>query len=307
MPVKRGSQHRLLAIKETVYGTTPATPTMLEILLTRLRVNKQMGVTRSGTIRQHPFVDRMLPGRKTQDLEIGMELQTNNMDLLFEMLAAKTFSTDVLKMGDGLTSMTLESQAQVGAGLFDHFLGAFVNRMEISFSANEDAAIAVTIGFGALSSELDATATLATAVTEAVDVDPLVFFDSVVNIAGVARPVTALTIRAERTVEPLWVGGSYLPRENVPGDFTLSGSLTIPYEDAVESARLEGFVDADLEVVCLSASGDTGITFAVPKLKYMSMGKEVAGRGARYQEIDYEAYYDRTEQTVLVITRDNTV
>lgn len=305
MPVKRGSQHRLVAILEATYGTTPATPVMSEIVLTRLRINKQMGVVRSAQIRQHPFVDRMLPGRKTQDLEIGAELQVGNLDLLFQMLAGAAFATDTLKMADALKGATLESQSQVGAGLFDQFVGAFVNRAEFTFSATEDAAIGVTFGLGALTSELDAPTTIATSVTAAADVDPLVFMDTVITIGGVARPVSAMTIRAERAVDPLWVGGSYVPREQVPGDFTVSGSLTIPFEDNVESTRLEGFTSAAIVVPCLSQSGTTGVTLTLHKVNYMSMGKEVAGRGARVQEIDWEAVYSPADLTVMTITRDN--
>jgi hypothetical protein len=226
MPVKRGSQHRLVAIREVTYGTTPATPVGVEIPLTRLRVNKQMGVVRSAQIRQHPFVDRMLPGRKTQDLEIGAELQVENLDILIELLCGAAFATNSVKMVDALKGMTLESQAQVGAGLFDQFIGAFVNRGELTFNASEDAAIGVTFGLGALLSELDAPATIFTSVTNAADRNPLIFMDTIITIAGVARPVSAMTIRAQRAVDPLWVGGSYQPREQVPGEVTLTGSPT---------------------------------------------------------------------------------
>jgi hypothetical protein len=36
------------------------------------------------------------------------------------------------------------------------------------------------------------------------------------------------------------------------------------------------------------------------------MGKEVAGRVARTQEIDWEAVYSPADLTVMTITRDNT-
>lgn len=307
MPVKRGSQHRLVAIKEVTYGTTPATPVMQEIVITRFRVNKSMGTTRSAQIRQHPFVDRMLPGRRTQDMEIGAELQLTNHDLLFEMLAGQAFSANVLKMADALIGMTLESQAQVGAGLFDLFTGVFVNRAEITFSAAEDAPIGITFGLGALTSELDGATTIASSVTAAADINPFVFQEAEITIGGVERPVSAMTVRAERTVDPLWVGGSYFPREQVPGDFTVTGSLTVPYEDDVESGRLEGFTDAPVVILCNTLGGvATSLTITLHKTKYLSMSKEVAGRGMRTQEIDYEAYYSPADATVMTITRDVT-
>lgn len=300
MGVKRGSQHRLGIVLETTYGTTPATPALVELPIVRVRKNKSMGAIRSGQIRSHPFLDRMLPGARTQDLEVGAELQPKNHDILLQMLAGQPWAANVLKVTDALLGATIESKNGPAPVLYDQFTGAFVNRFEITISAEEDAPVGVTFGFGALTSELDSTTSLATTTPAAIDVDPFTYIQGATELNGVTRPVTSITFRAERTVDPLRVIGSADARENVPGDFVVTGSITTPFEDGVESGILEAFTTVPIHV----RVGSTAfLDFLIPAVKYMSLGRSVEGRGALMQEIEFEAIYDSVSGTVLVITR----
>lgn len=300
MAVKRGSQHRLGIILEAVYGTTPATPALTEVPITRLRKNVAMGAIRSGQIRAHPFLDRIIPGAKTQDLEIGAELQAGNFDIFLQLLAGQAWSANVLKMADALLGATLESRMSGGTVLYDQFTGAFVNRIEFSISAEDDAPVGITIGMAALTSELDATVSLATTTPASADTDPFTYIDGLTEIDGVPRPVTSITFRAERTVDPLRVIGSSQAREMVPGDFTLSGSLVVPLEDAVDSTILESFESVPIHV---RLGSTVYVDFLIHLAKYLSLGRSVEGRGALMQEIEFEAHYDATAQTVMTITR----
>lgn len=302
--VKRGSQHVLVAILETLYGTTPATPAMTDVPIVRVRKNKSMGSIRSGQIRSHPFTDRLLPGAITQDLEIGTELQYGNHDFLLQMLAGEAWAADVLKMGDALLGATIESQMKGStAAQYDQFVGAFVNRAEFSISAEEDAPIGVTYGLGALTSELDSATSLATTTPASAVVDPFVYINGLTEIDTVVRPVTSITFRAERAVNPLRVIGSANAREQVPGDFTLTGSLTIPLEDAIESARLEAFISVPIHVRVGNPGLAVYIDFLMHQAKYTTMGRSVEGRGALMQEIEFECQYDGTAGTVMTISR----
>lgn len=303
MAVKRGSQHRLGIILEAVYGTTPATPALVEVPITRLRKNVSMGAIRSAQIRSHPFLDRMLPGSKTQDLEIGAELQYGNYDIFLQMLAGQAWAANILKMGDALLGATLESRMSGGTALYDQFVGAFVNRIEFSVSAEDDAPVGITIGMAALTSELDSTTTLATTTPAAADVDPFVYTQGLTEINTVSRPVTSITFRAERAVDPLRVIGSAQAREMVPGDFTLTGSLTVPLEDAIDSAILESFASVPIHLRLNQPGGLIYIDFLIHLAKYLSLGRSIEGRGALMQEIEFEAIYSTAQSTVMTITR----
>jgi len=303
MAVKRGSQHRAVGILEASYGVTPATPAMKELLLTRLRPGKGIGAIRSGQIRTHPFTDKMMRGRGTQDLEFGGELQHANYDDFLQMLAGQAWASNVLKIGDGLVGMTVESQSGGSPALFDQYTGYYINRCEVSISATEDAPIGVTFGGSAQTSELDATTTLATSVVPAAEKLPFVYGDGSVSIGGTSRAVTACTFRVERTVDPIRVIGSYSDYEQVPGDVVITGTLTIPYENATDSARLEGFTDAAIVLRTANVGGAVYLDWALHNAKYVSMSRPVDGRGARMQDIEFEAYYNTAQATGLTITR----
>lgn len=303
MPVKRGSQHRLGLVLETIYATTPATPALKEIPIVRLRKNKSMGAIRSAQIRSHPFIDRMLPGRKTQDLEVQVEMQHGNYDDMLQMLAGQAWATNILKLGDGLIGASMESRMSGGTALHDQFVGAFVNRAEFSMSADEEAPVTATFGFGALTSELDSTTSLATTTPAAADKTPFVYTDGLVEINSVNRPVTSISFRCERAVEPLRVIGSANDREMVPGDFTLTGSLTAPIEDGIESAQLESFATVPIHLRMNEPGGTVYVDFLIHNVKLTTVGRSVEGRGALMQEFEFEAFYNLAQATIMTITR----
>lgn len=300
MPIKRGSQHRLVTIPEVSFGVTPATPVMKEVPITRLRKGKAMGSMRSGQLRQHPFVSNLMPGMNTQDVEIGTELQPGNHDAFLEALLGGTWTANVLKAADSLKSSVLESQH---APLYDLFNGWVITRGEFAFNANDDTPIAVTYAGMAIASDYDAAATVATSVTAATDVYPFVWADASVEVNDVATPISSITFRLERTVDAFRVLNSRTPREYVPGDVVLTGSFTVPYEDNVQSTALEAFEDAKIEILAESYNASKSFTFLIPRTKRINMNKPVEGRGALVMDFDFEAYYDPTTQTILQITR----
>lgn len=302
MPAGRGSRHKLQLIKEVTFGTTPATPAMIEIPVTSYTPNIDVGVIRSNQIRSHPFVDRLLHGVDTFDHEMGVELQDDNFDVLFELLCGDTWATNALKAKDVLSSCTLES-AHADLTLFDQYVGTFIRRCEISCQAAEDAAVTATFGLMSKSGTLDAATTLANSQVAATDVDPFVFADATVTINAVSRPVTAVSMVMERSVDPLRVLGTRAPREYIPSDFTLTGQITIPLEDNVESGRLVGFSNAPLVVKVGDAGQTNWRQFSIPKVKYKKMGRPINNRGVILQTIDWEAHRDSVTDTVVNITR----
>lgn len=300
MSAARGSKHVLRMIKEVTYGTTPATPTMFEIPFNTFNKDVAVGMIRSGQIRAHPFVDRLIKGPETNDLTLNTELQDDTHDLLLEGLCGAAFASNVVKVTDALVGSTFESE-HLAPHLFDTFTGACINRGEFVFSAQPDSVIQANYGLMCQAGQLDQTATIATASTAPPDSDPFVFTEATVTIGGSARPVTALTFTLQRTINPLWVLGSVIPREYVPSDVTLTGQITIPLEDATESARLKGFTAAALVAAC--TKGADSRTFTMPKINYAKMGRQIQNRGVILQAIDFEAKFDSASNTVMSIGR----
>lgn len=300
MTVARGSKHILKMIKEATFGTTPATPTMLEIPITSLSTDVAVGMIRSGQIRNHPFVDRLIQSLNTYDLEFGIELQDDTHDLILELLFGAAWATNSLKLTDALVGASAEI-GYTDLAKFDQFTGVCIRRGEFTFNAAEDSAVTASFGAMAKDGTLDAAATLATATTAAPDSDPFVFSEAVVSIGGTEKVVTAASITVERTVDRLLKLGSTTPHEYIPSDVVVTGSITIPLEDAAESTRLTGFTDGELEIAC--TKGSASRTFTVHSMNYARMGRRIQGRGAILQEIQWEAKYSSADATVMTIAR----
>lgn len=302
MPANRGSTSKFVAIKEATYGTTPATPVMIELPLVSFTPNSSTTVMTSAQLRSHPFVDKLSKGNFVHEISMAWELQDANHDMLLETVFGGAITAKALKFADVLKGITFEEQVGGGSSLFNQFSGLYLNRLEITASAGDTTPVAVTASGNARVGTLDAAATLATSVTAAANNDPFVFQDASLTLSGDEIPVTSGNIVFERTVDPLNIWNLRTPREYVPSNVACSGSITIPYDDDSISSVVAGFTDAPLLFSFGNVGGTTFRKFAVPKTKFISLGRPVDGRGVRLQTVNWQAIYDSSSQTVATMT-----
>lgn len=300
MAIQRGSLETLTQIPEVTFGTTPATPTMVEILKTGFTPKSAQTVLRSAQIRSHPYVDRMLYGRYVHDLQLDIEMQDGSHDPLYQVMFGSTITSKSMAFADALKSMTLEDNHN--ATYFNQFTGAFFTKMSVSASASDTTPVKVQFTGQAKAGTLDANATLATSVTAATPVDPFIFADATLKIATVSTAVMAGNFDLTRVVDPLMLWGSRVPREFIPGDVTCTGKITVPYDDATQSTIVTAFSDAALAW----KFGNVGITtfrqFAMPKAKLIDISRPITTRAGLMQDIDFECYYDTGTTTICTLT-----
>jgi hypothetical protein len=308
MAVTRGSTAQITAIAEATPGTTPPTPAMVEMPVVSFTPNTSNTIIGSDAIRGHPFRDQISAGRLVHEIGLEVELAGATHDLLLETFLGGAITAKSLKFLDELKSMTVEEK--VKAGVFNQWTYVYLNSMSIGANADDTAPVKMTFAGGARAGTLDAAATLATSVTPAPNTQPFTFIGATVTIAGNATPVGSGTLNFERTVDPLMLLGSALPREYVPGEATLTGTLTIPYDDAgnglgaTHSAILTNFTDA-AQVWNFGNTGNTVFRkFTIPKTNYSSLGRALNSRGMRMQEINFEAKYDSATSTVATLTTE---
>ncbi len=304
MSAHRGSQQTLLAIAEVTSGVTPATPTMKEIPIVNFSRRSAKGVLRSEQIRAHPFVDKMLEGLNTHEIGVDWELQPEVHDFLLETIFGAAITTKALPFVDALKTLSTESRSGGTSGLFDHFLGTYLNRLSVTASAADNAPVRCSASGMALTGTLDDAATIATAVTAAANPDPYTFADASLTVLTVATPVVSGNFALERAVDPLNVWGQRTAREHVPGAVTATGTVTVPYDDGAQSATFEGFIDAPLVFTFAAQGGATFRKFTFPKTKFVSFGRQINDRGVVLQEINWEAYRDATSGTVVTMTTE---
>lgn len=309
MPVNRGSTSKITAIKEVTAGTTPSTPTMIELPVTSWTPTHSNTIIRSDQIRAHPFVDKMLAGRLVHEFGLEFELAGAVHDMLFETMFGGAISSKSLAFADALKSLTIEETVKASA-IYNQFTYGCFSSMSITASAGDTTPVKVSMSGMAKTGTLDASSTIASSVTAATNTDPYIFVGATITIAGNATPVASGTLNFERAIDPLMLLGARLPREYVPGAVTVTGTMTVPYDDtsygsgATQSALLTGFTDAAQVWKFSNEAGTAFRQFTLPKTKYASLGRQLTDRGMRMQEINFEAYYDSSSTTVCTMTTE---
>lgn len=299
----RGSKHVLGVIAETTYGTFPATPALLNMPINTFNPTPSIDILKSAQIRAHPFVDQIAQGSFGWDFTLDFELQDANHDILFQSMFASTIAAKTMKVLDGYSGISFESQ-HTDVSLYDQFSGGIFSKLDVSVGSSDKAPVKVSMTGMAKTGALDSATSVATSVTQPTNVVPFVWADSTLNIGAVVRPVTAFSFSLSRKIDPLYLLGARIFDQPIPSDVTLTGSVTIPLEDALESARFVGFADADLKLKCASTDGTKFRQFESTLVKYTKLGRQVKDRGVILQEISWEARYDSTLQTVLTMTTE---
>lgn len=302
MAIIRGSTHLLQAIKEVTFGTTPATPALTEIPMTTLGKKSTQTELKSAQIRSHPYVDRIMYGQFVHDITLDVEAQSVSNDILFETMFGGTITTKSLAFADVIKSLTVESAAGGGSSKFDQFTGTFFNKLSVSAAASDTAPVKASFAGMAKAGTLDAASTLAGSQVAATFVDPFIFADATLTVAGSATAVVAGSFDINRQVDPLMLWASRVPREYIPGAVTCTGKITVPYDDGTQSGIVTAFSDAALVWTFNNLGATVFRKFTMPKTKLLAVGRTINTRGGIMQEIDFEAYYDSGTTTVCTMT-----
>lgn len=305
MPAQRGSTSQVTAIKEVTNGTTPATPVMIELPVVSFTPTHTTNVLRSAQIRAHPFTDQLINGRLVHEFGMEIELAGATHDMLLETFLGGAITSKALKFLDVLKSLTIEEK--VAAGDFNQFTYGCFPSMVFACSANDTAPVKVTFTGQARVGTLDAASTLATSVTPAPGTTPFIFAGAGITVGGNTTPIASGTLTFNRQIDPLMLLGSRLPREFVPGACTLTGSMTVPYDDtgfgsgSTMSTLVSGFTNAAQVWKFADETATTFRQFTIPKTKFLSLGRALSDRGMRMQEINFEAIYDSSSATVATL------
>lgn len=302
MAIIRGSTHLLQAIKEVTFGTTPATPALTELPLTNLQKKSAQTEIKSAQIRSHPYVDRIMYGQFVHSIQLDVEAQAATHDMLFETMFGGTISAKSLAFADVLKSLSMESSAGGGSSKFDQFTGAFFNKVSVSAAASDTLPVKVSFTGMAKAGTLDASSTLASTQVAATFVDPFIFADATLTAAAVSTAVVSGNFDISRQVDPLMLWASRVPREYVPAAVTITGSITVPYDDATQSTIVTAFSDAALVWTFNNNGATTFRKFTMPKTKLLDITRTINVRGGIMQQISFEAYYDSGSLTACTMT-----
>lgn len=293
------SRQSLYYVVEVTPGTTPSTPTLIEIPIAGVpTLAVQKDNFRSNRINAKRQTSTIRHGVRRAAGDIPIELAYGDFDTLFESLMHSSWSTDVLKIGTTQKYMTIERRF-TDISEFQPFTGCLIN--SFSMQARPNGMITGTFGVIGLGGMTEASATVANASTAATGNEPFDGFSGTITEGGSAANITALDLSINNNAAlPYTIGTDTSPRVN-SGTAQVTGTVTAFFETEALVNKFLSETESSLEVEFEGITGGD-LKFTLPALKYTGATITDADEGLLV-EMPFEAYYDSSAATSLTITR----
>lgn len=305
MPFSQGSRTRLSFIPEVTFGTTPAGNfTELPFTTHSLNLSKERVTGNDIQSDRMPRVDRH--GNRTASGDIVVDLRNGNYDSLLESLMFNAWSTDELKVGTTLKSLSIEDylsdidQAKL-------FTGMVVSQASFSMQPNQ----MVTTTFSMIGKDMSLSVSEKT-ITAATVNQPFDAYSGdfrIGNAGGALSALTAVTsldFTINNNVNPTFVIGESTTPQLEFGRCEVEGTITAYIEDATLINRFLNETETAFDVSVNDPSGLNEYKFFFPKVKINSADTPVENPQSRLVTLSFVALYDDEaggEASNIVITR----
>lgn len=305
MPFSQGSRSGLSYVAETVFGTTPGTPALVQLPFTTHSLDLTKDRVTGNDIQpdRMPRVDRH--GNRTMSGDIVADLRKGDYDPFFESAFMNTFSTNVLKIGTTSKSFSIEDAA-TDITQFRLFTGATVSSMAVSIRPNQ----MVTGTFSMIGKNMSISGTSVDAIKTASSTNqPFDAYSGTLRIADAggsltsAAIVTGFDFTLNNALAPTFVVGSNTTPQLEYGMATVEGTITAYFEDATLINRFLNETQTALEVSVDDPTGSSDYTFLFPRVKINGASVPVDNPTSRIITLPFVALYDTTEATNIKLTR----
>ena len=305
MPFSQGSRAGLSYVAETVFGTTPASPSLIQLPYTTQSLNlSKERVT--GTDIQPDRMNRVdRQGNRTAAGDIVADLRKADYDPLLESAFFNTFSTNVLKVGTTPKFFSIEDAA-TDISQFRLFTGMSVSSLAVSIRPNQ----MVTGTFSMVGKDMSISGTSLDAEKTAPSGNaPFDAYSGALSIGNAGDTLTAAAIvtgidfTINNALAPTFVVGSSTTPQLEYGMATVEGTITAYFEDAALINRFLNEVETGLQVVVNDPTGASAYTWLFPRVKVNGADVPVDNPTSRIISLPFVALYDATEATNLKLTR----
>ncbi|NJB67497.1 hypothetical protein GGQ74_001137 [Desulfobaculum xiamenense] len=292
-----GSDHVVTYVPETVWGTTPATPTMMVLRHTGFGMKPDKSTFESKELGQGGQVKDLRHGPLRVAGDIPVELSYGSYDDFIAAVLRGAWATDVLKVGATDRSFSLESIVQ--SGEFELFPGVLVNSLNLDIKPEA----IVTGTFGCIGQNMILSgASVAASTTPANANSAFDAFTGTLSEGGVSiATVTGVSLTIENGYETGFVVGASRATTKSRQKIKVSGSLDCYYKDA---SLLQKFLNETVSSLALSLEDVHGntLSIALPRIKYSGASKDI-GDGPIMEKLSFVALYDETAATTITFTR----
>jgi hypothetical protein len=305
MPFSQGSRAGLSYVVESTFGTTPGTPSLIQLPYTTHSLNLTKERVTGTDIQpdRMPRVDRH--GNRTAAGDIVADLRKGDYDPFLESAFFNTFSTNVLKVGTTPKFFSIEDAA-TDITQFRLFTGMSVSSLAVSIRPNQ----MVTGTFSMIGKNMSISGTSVDGTkTASSGNQPFDAYSGALKIAdaggslATAAIVTGIDFSINNALAPTFVVGSSTTPQLEYGMATVEGTITAYFEDATLINRFLNETETALEVSVDDPTGSSDYTFLFPRVKINGADVPVDNPTSRIITLPFVALYDTTEATNIKLTR----
>jgi hypothetical protein len=305
MPFSQGSRAGLSYVVESTFGTTPATPALIQLPYTTHSLNLTKERVTGNDIQpdRMPRVDRH--GNRSVAGDIVADLRKGDYDPLLESAFFNSFSTNVLKVGTTPKFFSIEDAA-TDITQFRLFTGMAVSSLAVSIRPNQ----MVTGTFSMVGKDMTISGTSVdgtkTASSGNAPFDAYSGLMRIGNAGGAlstAAIITGIDFTINNALAPTFIVGSASTPQLEYGMATVEGTITAYFEDAALINRFINETETALEVAVDDPTGSSDYTFLFPRVKINGADVPVENPTSRIVTLPFVALYDTTEATNIKLTR----
>jgi len=301
MSFATGSQVEFTVIAESTYGTTPSiTPGDTQFVpFISNNLNLTKAVFEDPSIQANRQSKFSRHGNREVGGDISFAYSHEAFDIFFESLCSSTFSSEILKIGQTQSSMTVQVAHQ-DITQNRIFTGLVANTFNLE--VNLDGVVQST--FGLMGKDMTvATSDIDSAPTAAPDKQPFVHFDGTFKEGGSAIAIlTGISLSVDNQNNANYVLGSDSIDSLSSAMIKVEGTVTAYFQDAVLLNKFINETASTIEFTLDDGEGNTH-TFLLPNVKYNGADIQVSDGNTVPVTLPFVALYDGTEATSLKITR----
>lgn len=282
----QGSSFQFCYVEETIWGTTPATPSMIKLPVTKVTGGLSKSTLEDNTLSGSRIRDLPRHGMNKVDLSVEGNLRYEDFDTFIAAACRSEWVTNVVSVGQTDVAFTGE-KGFTDIVQYLPYTGLMVSKMTISIKP--DAVIPVTFDFIAKNAGAATATPLDAAPTDYSTNKP---FDSFTGSLTEGGTTTSIITGIDFTVDNQSQGSQVIFSDTiedvVDGKAKVSGTVNCFFANAT---MLNKFVNETSSAIVVTLTDPDGndLEIAFSSVKYMGGDPDVSGDGPIELAMPFEA------------------
>ena len=307
MSIAVGARSAVGAVVETVWGTTPTTPTLLQLPFVTFNLGKKLDKFMDPSIQGDRMYRPSVTGNSHIVGDIAVSYQPLNYDNLLGSLFNNAWSSNVLAIGNTRTSMTIE-HSQIDIAQYFQYTGVVVDKLALKLNTN--GIVNATFSLIGKDSPTVTSASIDTVsgaspngfYTPASVANPFTHSGGTFKEGGSAiASLVSLDLTLDNKVAANFALGQTTVTDFSSNFFDVTGTATVYLQDASVYNKFINSTTTSLEFTL--TNGTNSHDFLIPNVRYNDAVKSISGNGPVMLSIPFTGFYDSGTSTNVKITR----